>query len=35
MPVFALRGYQQGSDLGPVPGTLPWLAPGDLAAAGL
>lgn len=35
MPVFALRGYQQGSDLGPVPGALPWLAPGDLAAAGL
>ena len=35
MPVFGLRGYQQGSDLGPVPAALPWLAAGDLAAAGL
>jgi hypothetical protein len=32
MPVFGLRGYQQGSDLGPVQGALPCLAPGDLAS---
>jgi miniconductance mechanosensitive channel len=36
MPCFALRGYQQGSDLGPAqPSGLSWLAAQDLAAAGI
>jgi miniconductance mechanosensitive channel len=35
LPVFALRGYQQGSDLGPITSPLPWLGTADLAAAGV
>ena len=35
LPAFALRAYQQGSDLGPVHGALPWLAAQDLVAAGV
>ena len=35
LPAFALRAYQQGSDLGPIQGALPWLAAPDLAAAGV
>jgi miniconductance mechanosensitive channel len=34
LPMFALRAYQQGSDLGPVAAPLPWLGADDLAAAG-
>jgi miniconductance mechanosensitive channel len=35
LPVFALRGYQQGSDLGPIASPLPWLGTAELAAAGV
>ena len=35
LPMFALRAYQQGSDLGPAQGPLPWLSASDLAAAGV
>ena len=35
LPCFGLRSYQTGSDLGPNPGALAFLAPQDLAAAGV
>ena len=35
MACFALRAYQQGSDLGPMTAPLPWLSPSDLAVVGL
>lgn len=35
MPCFALRGFQQGSDLGVLTSPMPWLATADLSAAGL
>ncbi|MFM2164196.1 MAG: hypothetical protein RL325_633 [Planctomycetota bacterium] len=35
MPCFALRAYQQGSDLGAGAAPPAWLAPADVAAAGM
>ena len=35
MPVFALRAFQQGSDLGPTPPDTTWLESATIVAAGL